>query len=71
MTVSELKQQLDNLPAEMEVVVYWERNGNSDILDVDEVSRRRGIAKRMKGKKGFEFDSRGPAEYVFISVAEE
>jgi hypothetical protein len=68
MTVKELRDALAKLEPNMDVYVYWERDNQTDIFDIDHVAKHRGIAKRIGDKKAFAFDSNGKDEHVFISV---
>ncbi|MGD0956465.1 MAG: hypothetical protein ABR953_06485 [Candidatus Acidiferrales bacterium] len=70
MTVKELRQKLSGLDQSTKVVVWWERNGDSTLLDIHEVSLARGTPKRdANNKPGFEFDGNGPVVWLFITVA--
>jgi hypothetical protein len=71
MTVKELQDKLSKLDANADVIVLWEEGKEQHLLDLDDVSLRRGVASRRDGKKAFVWDSKGPAAYVFVSVSEE
>jgi hypothetical protein len=71
MTVKELRHRLSHFDESAKVVVYWERDGKSDLLEIHDVSMQTGKPERgADGKPGFVFDHRGPATWLFISVNE-
>jgi hypothetical protein len=71
MTVSELREKLSKQPADTRVVVYWEDGAEHQYFGVDDISLTKGNPSRKDGKVGFEFTSKGLAEWLFISVSPE
>jgi len=72
MKVKELVQKLAALDQNTNVVVYWEEGDKQQFFGIDEVSLTRGTPRRDEDSRpGFEFDSKGPATWVFISVSPE
>jgi hypothetical protein len=70
MTVKELRGKLAGLDESTNVIVYWERDGGSNFLDVEDAATATGTPNKVNGKTGFAFDSKGPATWLFISVSE-
>jgi hypothetical protein len=70
MTIKELKEKLSKLDDQTNVVVYWEDGNESNYFGIDDVSLTRGMPQRHQdGKAGFTFDSKGPVEWVLISIS--
>jgi hypothetical protein len=71
MTVKELRQKLTGLDEGTNVIVFWERDDGSNFLDIHDAATAKGTLKRdANGKAGFEFDSKGPATWLFINVSQ-
>ena len=71
MTVKELRHRLSAFDESAKVVVYWERDGESDLLEIHDVSTQTGTPKRgADGKPGFEFHHQGAVIWLFINVNE-
>jgi hypothetical protein len=72
MTVAELREKLSKQPADAKVVVYWEDGAEHQCFGIDEVSMTKGNPRRTEsGKAGFTFDSKGVANWLFISISPE
>ena len=75
MNVKELREKLskldDNTDDNTRVVVYWEEGSEQKFFGIDDVSLTRGTPQRLEGKPGFTFDSKGPVEWLFVSVSPE
>jgi hypothetical protein len=71
MTVKELRDKLAGIADQTKVVAYREEGTEQQFFEIDEVSLTRGTPKRVKGKPGFEFDSKGLVDWVFINVTSD
>ena len=72
MTVAELREKLSKLPADENVVAYWEDGADHQYFGITDVSMTKGSPRRHEdGKVGFTFDSKGEANWLFISISPE
>ncbi len=70
MNVKELRDKLSKLDDKTTVVVYWEREADSQYFEIDDVSLAKGTPRRhADGKVGFTFEKEGPATWLFISIS--
>jgi hypothetical protein len=68
MTVKELRDKLSGVPDQTKVVAYREDEKEPQLFEIDEISVAKGTPKRVEGKPGFEFDSKGLVAWLFITV---
>jgi hypothetical protein len=71
MIVKELRERLDKLDGDIEVVVQWEHDDVLNLFRINDVSACRGSAMRVQGKAGFKYESVGPDELVFINAVRD
>jgi hypothetical protein len=72
MTVEKLREKLSKQPADAKVVVYWEDGADHQYFGLDDISMHKGDPSRAEnGRVGFTFDSKGDANWMFISVSPE
>lgn len=72
MTVAKLQEKLSKHPANAKVVVYWENGAKHQCFGIDDVSMTKGNPRRTEnGKAGFTFDSKGEANWLFVSISPE
>lgn len=71
MTVKELRDKLSGVDDQTKVVVYREDGTEQQFFEIDEVSLTRGTPKRVNGKPGFEFDSKGLVTWLFVNVTSD
>lgn len=71
-TVGKLQEKLSKQPANAKVVVYREDGATPQCFGIDDVSMRAGNPCRTaSGKAGFEFTSKGDANWLFITISPE
>jgi hypothetical protein len=70
MTVKELREKLAQFDDGKNVNVYWENRNEQNFFDIENLSTPSGTAKRVGGKKVFEFGP-GFSDRVFINVIQD
>jgi hypothetical protein len=72
MTVKELREKLSKLADSTPVYAHWEEGQEHRYFGIEDVLLTRGTPRRHEdGKPGFTYDSKGPAEWLFIIINPE
>jgi hypothetical protein len=71
MTVKELRDKLSSVDDQTRVIAYREDGAEQQLFEIEEVSLTKGTPKRVEGKPGFEFDSKGLVAWLFITVTSD